>query len=116
MSTDRQMPKLRNELLQSVEAWTAECAEDFGLSNEVASQLGVYVANHLADNFGGCMISFPKDHPYKIHQRDVEIYEKFNGTNYNALAQQYKIGTRAVYKIIGKMKALYVANRQPDLF
>jgi Mor family transcriptional regulator len=116
MASELQIPKMRNELLSDVESRAAAVAKEYGLSDEHAEQLGIEVANDLANHWGGSMISFPKDHPFKISKRDEEIYEKFTGNNHGELARAYNITTRAIYKIVSKMQRRYVDARQPKLF
>jgi Mor family transcriptional regulator len=106
----------RNELLASVEGWASEAAQDFGLPNEKADHLGTYIADQLAEHFGGSMLSFPKDRAFRIHLRDVEIYSKFTGNNIRALAKEYDLVDRAIYNIVKKMQRRYIRERQPDLF
>jgi Mor family transcriptional regulator len=116
MASELQIPRMRNELLSDVETRAANVAKEYGLPDDHAEQLGVAVANDLAEHWGGSMISFPKDHPFKIAQRDELIYEQFTGNNHGELSRKHGITTRAIYKIVRKMQRRYVDTRQPKLF
>lgn len=116
MSQSTAMEELRHELLDDVSAHAKEVAKNHGLDDEVAEQIGFAVADRLAENWGGQLINIPKNHLYKLAQRDLEIYNKFNGRNYAALAREYKMGVRGMYKLIERVHKRESARTQPDLF
>lgn len=113
---ESQMASLRHELLSDIALRVAECAKDFNLPDDAAEQMGWMLADHLAEQWGGHQMNFPKDVKFTLTKRDMEIYEQFKGTNHWELAKQYKMSTRAIYKVIARARKHYINERQPTLF
>ena len=112
---DSNMEIRRNELLEEVQAHTQQILVEHGIDEDLAEQAGCAICDRLADNWGGQGITFPKDHRFRLSKRDVEIYEEFNGRNHNELAKKYHVTTRAIYKIIRRVRDRGDPN-QPRLF
>jgi len=78
------------------------------------------VANGLADHFalhwGGQVGSFPKDHRRELTRLEIEIYERFQGDNYDTLARQYDMTTSGIRKLIKRIQAKMARGPQSDLF
>ena len=110
------MAERRNELLIDVAAHAADVARDHNIPGHIAEQIGCAIADRLADNWGGQLITFPKDCAYRLSQRDIALYADFTGNNHSALAKKYGIGTRAIYKLIARFRARSHYLNQPDLF
>ena len=113
---DSQMANLRHELLSDIALRVAEHAKEFNLQEAAAEQLGWMIADHLAEQWGGHQMNFPKDVKFTLTKRDMEIYEQFKGTNHWQLAKAYSMSTRAIYKVIARVRKYYVDERQPSLF
>jgi len=111
-----QTAKRRHELWQDLASCVADMSKEFELPAEKAEQLGWYIANAMAEHWGGQQISFPKDVKFHLTQRDQDIYQKFNGRNHWELAKEYGVTTRAIYRIIDRARKIYVDERQPKLF
>lgn len=103
MPTEKSLPK-RHELLSFVQAVVSDNLAMYGLEGEAADQLGSAVADRLAREWGGQVVSFPKDAQRRRSLRDVEIYSKFTGRNYRALAAEYGLCVRAVYDVIERAR------------
>lgn len=111
------METRRNEVLSDVAVKTAQLAREFGLSTEIAEQLGAAVADTLATNFGGQVISFPMDYSYQLSQRDREILEKHRrGVHYGRLAKEYNLSERHVRRLIQRAELRDRNLRQRQLF
>jgi Mor family transcriptional regulator len=110
------MDKLRSELLDDVSAHVIEVLKDHGITESIAEQCGIALADHLAENWGGQLINFPKNFFYKLAQRDLEIYGRFNGRNYSQLAKEEGMTVRGIYKLIARVQKRVIAETQPDLF
>nr|WP_269822172.1 Mor transcription activator family protein [Aggregatibacter actinomycetemcomitans] len=57
----------------------------------------------LCEEFAGQVIAFPKDYFYKIAQRDLEIYNSFNGRNWGELGRKYDLTENALRKIVKRI-------------
>lgn len=112
------MATRRNQLLTDVmEVAAARLSEH--VSPSAADMIAGDLADHLADYWGGQLINFPKDFRWKLGQREMEIYDAYNGANLGDLARQYDISERGLRKLIARVreriaKATRSANQ--DLF
>ena len=117
MSSDSPMEALRHELLSDVAEHTTLILKQHGIETDVADQAGCSISNHLAEHWGGQVVSIPKDYLYKLSQRDQIIYEEFTGgTNHSALSRKYDVSVRAIYKIITRVRKIEVDKRQIQMF
>ena len=51
-----------------------------------------------------------------LNERDMKIYEEFNGNNHRELARKYNVSMQWVYKIVKKVHKDEVARRQMSMF
>jgi len=109
------MKVLRHELLRDLADQANSLLSDYGVSTDVAEQVGCALADHLAQHWGGQLINFPKDACFKVAQRDLDIWTEFNGRNHPYLAQKYNLSQRAIYDIVRRMKRQAMED-QIDLF
>lgn len=98
------MEQSRHELLSDLASHVTALLREFGVEADVAEQIGDNTANHMAEHWGGQTICYPKDYIFKLHARDLEIYDRFNGGNQMQLAREYKLSVRAIYKIIERVR------------
>ncbi len=111
-----QMETQRHELLTDLVDQTKFILADYGIDDDIADQVGHGLANHLASHWGGQYVTFPKDYKFELAKRDIEIWDKFDGRNYAKLAKEFGLGTRAVYKIIDRVKDRQMKLAQPGFF
>ena len=116
MNRESPMEALRHELLSDVAEHTTLILKQHGIDIEIADQAGCSISNHLAEHWGGQVVSIPKDYLYKLSQRDQVIYEEFTGTNHSALSRKYDVSVRAIYKIITRVRKREVDKRQIQMF
>ncbi|MFN3879820.1 MAG: Mor transcription activator family protein [Nitrincola lacisaponensis] len=109
-----QMEKRRHELLEDVSAHASQIIINHGVDADIANQVGIAIADHLARHWGGQMITIPKDYFFGIAKRDAEIWAKFNGRNQSDLARQYGMTLRGIYKVLDRMRSR--DTTQPELF
>lgn len=109
------MESRRNELLTDVHTHTSKILEEHGIDPALADQIGCAISDHLADHWGGQIITIPKDFHYRLAKRDLEIYEQFTGHNYHELARTWKMSERGIYKVIKRVRKNGDPN-QPKLF
>lgn len=115
-SNDSRMAHLRHELLTDIADQVTLILKDFNVASEKAEQAGVAVSNHLSEHWGGQLITFPKDHLFKITQRDLDIFNKVNANNMSAVAKEYGLTVNGIYRAIKRIRKRAIAERQPDIF
>lgn len=106
------METLRHELLSDVAVHATDILLAHGVDPSVADQAGCSVANHLAEHWGGQVISYPKDYLFKLSKRDLQIYDEFDGTNHSTLSRKYDVSVRAIYKIIKRTRKRAIDKAQ----
>lgn len=105
----------RNELLADVSVKVERLALEYGNSPAHAESLGNAVADLLASDWGGQVISMPKDYYYRLSLVDAEIYEAWrHGATLGALAKKYNLHTRTVRNIIDRVKARIARQKKND--
>jgi Mor family transcriptional regulator len=109
------MKALRHQLLRDLADQVKSLLEDYGISEEISDQVGCALADHMAEFWGGQLVTFPKDARFKVAQRDLDIWSEFNGRNHPNLAQKYNLSQRAIYDIVKRMKRQAMED-QIDLF
>lgn len=110
------MEMQRHELLSDVAVQATAVATELGVAADVAEQVGIAIAEHLGQHWGGQLINFPKDYLFKLASRDMQIYNEFTGKNHAQLARKYKMTARGIYKIIERVHKREVDRRQHSLF
>ncbi len=90
--------------------------DDVGLDNKQAHIAAEKLANYIKNDWGGQQIYFPKCNNDELSRRDLELWNKFNGTNHSSLAHEFNVSTQWVYKIIRFMRASEMATKQIDAF
>lgn len=115
-STSPHMEQQRHELLSDVADTVASVLKDHGIEQLLAEQAGLALADRLATHWGGQLINIPKDYRFKLANRDLLIYEEFNGNNHAELARRWNMTMRGIYKIIERARKRDLDHRQPKLF
>lgn len=67
---------------------------------DIVDTLGMDVFLALAELCGGQNLYIPKSESLRREGRDREIRARFNGSNYRALAAQYRLTERQIRKIL----------------
>ena len=86
-----------------------------GLEAGRARELGLLAAEKLRDVYGGDQVYIPRGLALLLSKRDLEIYQKFNGSNHFALAKEHGLTERQVYNIIERVRREMFARQQPGL-
>ncbi len=81
------------KLPEDVRRWLERTLTENGLSGYV----------ELGEEYAGQVICFPKDYRYKIAQRDLDIYNSFNGRNWGELGCRYNRTENALRKIVKRV-------------
>nr|WP_271451945.1 MULTISPECIES: Mor transcription activator family protein [unclassified Acidovorax] len=108
------MAARRHELLDDMSHTAETFLRDHDVPAAVAALLANALADHLAERWGGQMISFPKDHKRKLCEQDLEIYRKFTGHNHAELALEYKMSERGMRKLITRVCARLAKQSADD--
>jgi len=69
----------------------------------------------VAELMGGKNWYFPKGEDLRVFLRDIEIARRANRDNIEALAREYRLTPRSIYRIILEQRREYVARRQGTL-
>ena len=118
MSDETRGAHKRNALLEDVIGVTATYLEEHEVPPTVAVLVAHALADRLSDYWGGQVITFPRDHLYKLAKLELEIYDQFSGDNYDELARARGMTERGVRKLISRVRAKLAKQRpdnQPDL-
>jgi Mor family transcriptional regulator len=110
------MEGMRRELLADVAAHAAEIAVAHGVSPEIAEMIGTAIADHLAEHWGGQVISIPRDYHYKLSDRHYQIYREFSGNNHMELVRKHNISLQWIYKLLNRIGKRETDKRQKKLF
>jgi Mor family transcriptional regulator len=110
------MSHLRHEMLSDTADQVALILREANVAPELAEYAGHLVANHLAEHWGGINFVMPKDNTFKIITRDLQIFDEVNASNMQSVARKYNLSENAIYRIIKRIRARAIAEKQPGLF
>lgn len=85
------------------------------LDKTTASQIANELANRLAQHWGGSMFYVTKHNTWQYHERDLAIWQAFNGTNHHELGQRFNLSVPYIYEILARVRKNHASN-QKDLF
>lgn len=104
------------DLLADLAKHTVVAAQEFGVSEEQAENIGMIVAMKISQSWGGLNVYMPKALELFACEREKQIYNEFNGTNHAYLAKKYNLSLQWIYKIVKKVQKEEVNKRQMDMF
>ena len=104
------------ELLADLADQVALKLTEAGVQPTKAADIGFAAAEHIREHWGGMPIYLPKGVTYGYSQRDLELYERFNGRNHHALAKEYNLTVMRIYQIVKRVRAEHVQKCQGALF
>lgn len=104
------------ELLQDLADQAGLKMIELGIDPEKAADIGFAVAEHIREHWGGQPIYIPRGAQYVFEQRDLDIFEEFNGHNHAELARKHDRSVMRIYQIIKAVRAELVRKRQGALF
>lgn len=111
------MEARRASLYAHVAAKAAETARTLGVDEAGAEHLGAAVADALAEDFGGEVLSFPKDAAFKLSIREREILEKHRaGATFQELRIEYRMTERGIRKLLARAVVRDRHLNQQELF
>lgn len=104
------------EFLADIAATVGEALQRNGSTEESAVKIGQETAEAVRKNYGGQLLYIPKGERYELSQRDLEIWNEFNGRNIQTLAAKHALSVPQMYRIIQRVGLLAKKRAQPDLF
>lgn len=110
---EEKAPEVLADLAKHVET---ELEEKHQFSQEKARQIGIDIAQRIAQNWGGEVIYIPRNLLMALNERDMKIYNEFNGNNHRELARKYGVSMQWVYKIVKRIHKDEIARRQISMF
>lgn len=87
-----------------------------GIEAEQADAIALALEEAMSSAWGGQVIYFPKNVRMRVSERDLQLYQEFNGHNHPELAQRYGLSVHWVYAIIKRVRDEIKAKKQPDMF
>lgn len=112
-SFEQKAPEILADLAKHIEIQLSQKAE---IDNEKAKQIGVEVAQVISQRWGGEIIYIPRNLFVLLNERDLKIFNEFNGTNHRELAKKYQVSMQWVYQIVKRVTKEEIARRQFDMF
>ena len=91
-------------------------SEDTGLDVDAAKKAAENIAKFIKNDWGGQQIYFPKCAEDQLSERDINLWNRFNGSNHAELAHDFKVSLQWVYKVVKFMRASEIAAKQIDAF
>lgn len=110
------MEQLRNTFLSDIADHVAALLRDYNIADDVADQVGDAVADYIADDYGGQVVSFPKDQRYRLAKRDQAIVGAHHGNNLADLSRRFGLTQRAIRNILKRADHLAQSADQGNLF
>lgn len=87
------------------------------LEPQLAGEVALSISENVRINLGGGVpVYIPKGHYWEASKRHREIWDKFTGDNYEALAREYNLSVVMVRRIIERLRVAEMARRQRGLF
>ena len=86
-----------------------------GMPEESARKTARKLYHDLKDHWSGLQVYIKKHTQADLSERDIQIYEEFNGRNHVQLARKFKISLPHVYKIVKLMHQFEQDRRQGKL-
>lgn len=103
------------EFLGDLMEHTAEVLAEAGIPRERAEVFGLAVALRLRTRWAKQNIYFAEGRSIDLRSRNQQIWDEFNGRNYDELAAKYGFSVVWVRRIIEAMRAAYQAETQGAL-
>lgn len=111
-----QPERYSEELLVDLVTTVEQALADDGIDKHTARKAALEAAESLRVRWGGQQLYFPKGIRFELSQRDLDIFEEFNGHNHNELAKKYDVCMVRIYKIVKQVRRDQVRLRQADIF
>ena len=115
-SKEERIPELVTDLQDHLTAELIAVAPAGLLTPQDAKLIGIKVARHVTNNWGGQLIYIPTNHIGKLLERDLQIWNDFNGFNQVELSHKYNLTVPHIYRILKEVGTIMRAKTQGNLF
>ena len=99
-----------------IEKGAEPVAKKLNVSQDIAKEVVFILCEIMRRDWAGINQYLSKGCAYEIEKRDIEMYEKFDGKNYKALAKEFNITERQVYTRLDIIREEEFKRKQPSLF
>lgn len=103
------------EVLKELADHFANLLAAHGIDPDKAEEIGRAAAEFLREHWGGQNVYLPKGKLFKLSERDLMIWEKWNGRNVLELCREFDITRARLYQILAIVRAREVSKRQMSL-
>lgn len=111
------MKARRSAFYRLIAETAARVAASLGLPSDHADHVGCAIADEIAQEMGGQVLSFPKDDRYQLSAREQEIMAvRTAGASFAEIAKRFGMTENGVRKLIKRAQARSDGPDQPDLF
>lgn len=107
-----QYPEILNDLVDHV----AGLLVKRGIDRKQATEIAAEAAEFLRAHWGGQTVYVPKGTLFELSERDLKIWEKWNGHNVLQLCREFQITRQRLYQILAVVREREVSKRQKNLF
>ncbi|HSH71583.1 MAG TPA: Mor transcription activator family protein [Methylophilaceae bacterium] len=111
----KQKHSVAAEFLEDLIYFNKQVLMAAGIEEEKATVMSRDTAKKMCDEWGGQIIYFPKWLRAGLSDRDMQLWNEFNGKNQSELARKYNLSIQNVYRIIDFMRVQETAKRQGQL-
>lgn len=108
----REYPELLSDLSEQVR----DRLLALPLPADQAARVGRDVAEHIRKHWGGQQIYIPRGDAFTLEERDLEIYRKFNGSNYPELTREYDLSEPHIRRVVNEVRRRERERRQVPMF
>lgn len=109
----------RCEFFEDLIERATQVLAELGVNANEAELAAGALADHIAESWGGQNFSMPMDWRRKLTRIELELYEQFDGSNIDLLAQRYGIHERTARRYVHRIRkriAEAAHAAQGDLF
>lgn len=110
-----QFPDGYPELLEQMGQTIGRKLLEHGVALDLAKVAAVDITEAIRTEIGGVQQYIPRGLNYMLSQRDLEIFAKFKGDNYDKLAHEYQLTAMQIRNIIKRAIAREKELRQGKL-
>lgn len=86
-----------------------------GMSNDDAEKVSREMSKLVCEEWGGQLIYFPYWLRMELSERDMKIYNEFNGHNHQELSRKHKMSLQTIYRIVNAVRDEEITRRQSQL-
>ncbi len=105
-----------NALLLDLRDQAKKLFDEANIDPEKSAQIANELMYIIAKHWGGQSLYVVKSVGFLADERDLKIYNEFDGHNHSELATKYDLSAVYIYRIVKRMFELEKSRKQFDLF